>query len=158
MLTVKELLPKDGPRRKWLCKCDCGSICTPTTSNLRTGNSTSCGCQTQLNAGNAVAKHGGKTAAPIEYHAWEAMRGRDTCTPEWDDFVQFFCDVGERPSPKHRLTRKDGQKPHGPTNTYWRNADDYRDLTATDLGGEFVVDLRSLALAEATARQREEPT
>ena len=33
-----------GNKIKWLCKCSCGSTCVVQGSNLKTGNSTSCGC------------------------------------------------------------------------------------------------------------------
>jgi hypothetical protein len=32
------------PSAKWLCSCECGATATCSTSNLQSGNSTSCGC------------------------------------------------------------------------------------------------------------------
>lgn len=38
----------DKPRKnrpaKWVCRCDCGSLCSVTISNLRSGHTKSCGC------------------------------------------------------------------------------------------------------------------
>ncbi|WP_250227715.1 AP2 domain-containing protein [Anaeropeptidivorans aminofermentans] len=34
---------KNSPR-KWLCRCDCGNICSVSISNLRNGHTKSCGC------------------------------------------------------------------------------------------------------------------
>lgn len=42
---------------------------------------------------------------------------------EWaDDFLQFAVDLGERPSPKHKLFVADPAKPLGPTNYVWKRA------------------------------------
>lgn len=38
----------------------------------------------------------------------------------WDDFATFTNDVGERPTPKHNLARRDLTQPWGPDNAYWR--------------------------------------
>lgn len=29
---------------RWLCRCECGATCTPLGANLRSGNTTTCGC------------------------------------------------------------------------------------------------------------------
>ena len=52
------VLQKDGIRAKpcgktniyWLCKCDCGNYATASTSDLRSGNTKSCGCLKKENA------------------------------------------------------------------------------------------------------------
>jgi len=46
-------------KRKWLCSCDCGGITHASTSNLTSGNSTSCGCvriKTAINIGNQYGR------------------------------------------------------------------------------------------------------
>lgn len=42
-LTPLEYIEHNG-RKKWKCVCDCGNITYVSTSNLKRGNSTSCGC------------------------------------------------------------------------------------------------------------------
>lgn len=32
-------------QRRWICRCDCGGICTVLSSNLTRGRTTSCGCK-----------------------------------------------------------------------------------------------------------------
>ena len=44
MWTVLRLGQKQGPNRRWLCRCDCGTEGLVTTKNLRSGASTNCGC------------------------------------------------------------------------------------------------------------------
>jgi hypothetical protein len=43
---------------KWLCKCDCGNECYSTSSDLRRGHKTSCGCKTLEKRIAANIKHG----------------------------------------------------------------------------------------------------
>jgi hypothetical protein len=43
--------------------------------------------------------------------------------PAWSgDFLQFAVDIGERPSPKHKLFSADSSKPIGPENFVWKRA------------------------------------
>lgn len=47
-------------------------------------------------------------------------KGVELCAPEWKtDFARFAADVGERPSPKHRLKRRDPNRLIGPDNFLW---------------------------------------
>lgn len=47
-------------------------------------------------------------------------KGAELCAPEWKtDFKRFVADVGERPSPKHRLKRRDPARLIGPDNFLW---------------------------------------
>lgn len=73
-----------------------------------------------------------------EYNAWSAMHDRcrnKRCrnyknygrrgirvVPEWKNFLQFYKDMGPRPTAKHSLHRKDNEEHYGPTNCVW--ADD----------------------------------
>lgn len=42
-LTVLERIPGTSPI-KWLCRCDCGNLTQVTGNNMKSGNTTSCGC------------------------------------------------------------------------------------------------------------------
>lgn len=45
-LTVERRFSDIGGKKvKWLCRCSCGSYCVVQGSNLKSGNSTSCGCK-----------------------------------------------------------------------------------------------------------------
>lgn len=61
---------------EWLCKCDCGNEKVIDGSNLRTGNTTSCGCffREQLNNRNFTGKHN-KIKTRI-YRIWVGLRRR----------------------------------------------------------------------------------
>lgn len=60
------------------------------------------------------------------YQSWiflRRRRGIQFVAPEWqDDFLQFTIDIGERPSPKHKLFVADESKPMGPGNFVWKRA------------------------------------
>lgn len=43
-LTVHSLHSRGEGSVRWLCTCSCGNIVTPTTRDLRSGNTKSCGC------------------------------------------------------------------------------------------------------------------
>lgn len=43
---------------KWLCRCDCGKETVVKTSDLKTGNTLSCGCYLAENTKNFAKKHG----------------------------------------------------------------------------------------------------
>lgn len=45
LITIKRLNEQDNAHNDyWLCKCICGNITKATTRNLKSGNTTSCGC------------------------------------------------------------------------------------------------------------------
>lgn len=66
---------------------------------------------------------GAKSKHPL-YNAWLHMRrhrGLHAIDPRWqDDFLQFTVDLGERPSPKHKLFAANDSKPIGPENYVWK--------------------------------------
>jgi Recombination endonuclease VII len=54
-----------------------------------------------------------------QYSLWHDRKARDLLCPEWLDFFTFIRDIGERPSPRHALTRKHAGL-YGPNNFQWR--------------------------------------
>ncbi len=44
-LTVMEFHGRQMGHSLWLCRCDCGGEAIVRANNLRSGNSTSCGCE-----------------------------------------------------------------------------------------------------------------
>jgi hypothetical protein len=49
---VIKLLPKNGKPRKYLCECKCGKFGSITIASLKSGNSTSCGCESNKGINN----------------------------------------------------------------------------------------------------------
>jgi hypothetical protein len=134
---------------KWMCRCECGKVTYVVTTNLRRGNSRSCGCaQVQ-----ALLKHGG--SGTPEHETWRGMRSRcrdsgsavyrnygargiSVC-PEWEDFVVFLKDMGQRPY-GYDLDRIDNSRGYSKDNCRWvsrqRNLNNKRTNVLVEYAGK----------------------
>lgn len=122
----------------WVCRCDCGSPTSVTTSHLRGGTVASCGCLQRDRAREHGTKHG-LTGSPTHI-SWTSMKGRClnpknprfadyggrgimVCARWRDSFENFLADMGERPSPAATIDRypnNDGN--YEPGNCRWATA------------------------------------
>lgn len=123
--------------KKWACRCSCGTVVIVGHSNLRSGNSKSCGCLHKELLAARVKTHGA-TGTP-EYVAWAAMiqrcedqdhemfhryggRGIKVASEWRHDFSTFLAHVGPRPSPSHSLDRMRVNEDYKPGNVRWATA------------------------------------
>ena len=100
----------------WECVCDCGNKSIVNSSNLRSGNTKSCGCLRKETTSASLYKHGhwsNHQASPT-YKTWASMKTRCTnkksnryhiyggrgitiCDRWFNSFENFIEDMGERP-------------------------------------------------------------
>lgn len=80
----------------WICKCDCGNFVTVTQSNLKSGNTKSCGCQTNTLSKATRYKNGKvKDLTGQKFGFLEVVRKsskRSGTNPMWE----CLCTCGNR--------------------------------------------------------------
>ena len=116
---------------KWKCQCDCGNVSIVFGSNLRRGNTRSCGC---LKRDTKSRFRHGKSYEPVHW-VWATMlqrctnpkngkfpryggRGITVCD-RWLTFENFLTDMGEPPPGDFSIERKDNHKGYSPDNCKW---------------------------------------
>lgn len=121
----------------WECLCDCGTKKTVAGNNL--GRTThSCGCLARENTAKRNFIHG--MMRTPEHNAYRAMLGRcyNPCDQKFycygargirvcerwrESFLNFFADLGKKPSPKHSLGRVNNDGNYEPSNCRWETAE-----------------------------------
>lgn len=157
-----------GPARKrnhryWLpCRCTCGAEATVAYGKLSRGDSPQC----RACAKYAAWRHGGcrdGTFTP-EYRAWAGMRARCRraglpLSPRCEVFDQFLEEVGPRPSPHHRLRRRDPEDGFTGENCHWALVRCRPDAPAASpaVGGVFQVRAEASGELLATFRAADFP-
>ena len=119
------------------CRCDCGNDRIVRAADLKSGNTTSCGCTKRaILEVNRISKvtHG-KTDSHV-YRIWQAMkrrcyrkaeksypdyggRGIAVCAEWKDSFEKFYADMGDPPTLQHTLDRRNGDGPYSKDNCKW---------------------------------------
>lgn len=118
---------------RWLCQCECGETKIIPGYVLRRGASNSCGCFRRKIGGDRLRTHG-KSRSRV-YRIWNGMirrctdpRHKDysvygakgiTVCSEWLDFPAFYRDMGDPPSPKHEIDRKENSEGYFKENCRW---------------------------------------
>jgi hypothetical protein len=115
-LTVVSFNERRGSAYYWNCACKCGAARVVRATNLKNGNSKSCGCFHKEVVSKSSYRHG--LSGIPEYNVWVTMHCIQVCA-EWDDFGKFFAHVGKRPTSKHSIDRIENDRPYVPGNVKW---------------------------------------
>jgi len=114
-------------------ECACGTFKSAIPSNLTKGTARSCGCLRREESSDRWRTHG-ESKTPL-YRVWYNMfirtrgykeadqkhyadRGIKVCK-RWHSFPNFKADMGEKPSRKHSLDRKNPNLGYFPSNCRW---------------------------------------
>ena len=147
-LTVLEKAANVGANSGWRCRCECGTERIVSSCHLRTGHTTSCGCAQRDAAKASFTKHGLRNTRV--YRIWNAMIQRCTdehasnyhnyggrgitVDPRWLESVEnFFEDMGNPPSPRHTLDRRDNDKGYCKENCRWATSEEQHNNRRTSV-------------------------
>jgi hypothetical protein len=134
---------KGGKGTYWACLCSCGNTAVISGGNLRGGSTKSCGCIERERPSHFKHGHRVHGQASAIYTVWVSMIQRCAnphnirfshyggapvpvlCCDRWlNSFEAFLEDMGERPSPKHSLSRFLDSGHYEPGNVEWGTTTD----------------------------------
>ena len=128
----------DGKYSWAVCDCDCGGEIKTRASSLQDGYTKSCGCLQSEAVAIRSYRHGLAARGNLHslYPTWRTIkarcrnknykhwkdyggRGIDVCDRWFNSFASFLEDMGEKPSKKHQVERKNNNLGYNKENCIW---------------------------------------
>lgn len=170
-LIVVGYLGRRGHDHLWSCLCDCGGASDVLGSNLKRGNTTSCGCLHREITAACHVTHG-HYGSP-EWRTWAAMKcrcvsnhaiahkhygskGIVVCDRWRESFESFLADMGPKPSPQYTIERIINSLGYEPGNCRWATRADQSRNTSRNrrlMFGNRTVILADLARLAGTSHK-----
>ena len=133
-----------------IAQCDCGSINTYRYTHLKYGLTKSCGCFQSKSSSLNHTTHGHKRGKSVggrgslAYSRWRSMidrcskdirylQGNIKICDEWLLFHNFLADMGEPPTEKHTLDRRENDKGYYKENCRWATAKEQANNTTRNV-------------------------
>lgn len=134
LTVIKRTIVKNN-KIYWLCICKCGNESEHSGNDLRSGDSKSCGCYKKQIHKDLNFKHG--MTNTNEFNIWKGIlyrcinknsksyknyggRGITICDEWKNSFINFYDDLGPRPSKMHTIDRIDNNKGYYKDNCKWQ--------------------------------------
>jgi len=121
LLVISEAGKNKWNKIKYLCRCECGNTKEILGNQLTLGRAKSCGCLQKDRASEANSRH--SLRGTRVYRAWRTMRDKEKTgifvEPSWKDIKFFIQDIGNMPSDKHVISRKNVNLGFTIDNTIW---------------------------------------
>jgi hypothetical protein len=117
-LTVLKHHGKYRNKHFWFCKCSCGCSVSVTGTAMVSGNTRSCGCIRR--DGYTMVERKDRKIEATSLWMTLCRKYRRKMDPVWvGSFENFYRDVGDRPSKRHRLARLDVNEDWSAGNAVW---------------------------------------
>jgi hypothetical protein len=136
---IEQYIKPSGEKiRMFECLCDCGNIKKISLSDLRSNNTKSCGCLNlkQIKIHSLKHSHWINGKSTSEYNSWQGMkqrcynpknirykhyggRGIIVCDRWLESFINFFEDMGNKPSAEYSIDRINVDGNYELTNCRW---------------------------------------